>query len=67
MKVNPSYQSIQINPSRENVSQEPDPELWTILTDENHTLVEGEIDDSDEDIEGDDHAYEKQVQDSVLP
>ena len=32
-----------------------------------HTRVEGEIDDIDEDIEGDDHAYEKEVQDSVLP
>ena len=65
--MNPLYQNIQIDPSWENVSQESDSELWNILTDENHRHVEGEIDDSDEDTEGNDHAYEKEVQDSVLP
>ena len=42
-------------------------ELWNILANQNHKHVEGEIDDSDEDIERNDHAYEKEVQDSVLP
>ena len=65
--MNPLYQNILIDPSWENVSQESDSELWNILTDENHRHVEGEIDDSDEDTEGNDHAYEKEVQDSVLP
>ena len=41
--------------------QESDPELWNILIDANHKRVEGEIDDSDENIEGNDHAYENQV------
>ena len=39
-----------------------------ILTDQNHMRVEGEINDSDsdEDIEGNNSAYEKEVGDSVL-
>ena len=65
-QLNPLYQNMQINMSWENVSQESDPRLWNILTDENRKDVEGEIDDSDEDIEGNDHAYENEVQDSVL-
>ena len=40
-------------------------ELWNMLTDQNHKRVEGEIDDSDKDIEGNDHVFEKGVQDSV--
>ena len=66
VEVNPLHQNIQINLSWENVSQDCNPELWNILTDENHKHVEGEIVDSDEDIEGNDHAYEKEVRDSVL-
>ena len=65
--MNPLYQNIQIDPSWENVSQESDPELWNILTDKNHKHVEGGIGDSDENTEGNDHACEKEVQDSVLP
>ena len=65
--MNLLYQNIQIDPSWENVSQESNSELWNILTDENHKHVEGEMDDSDEDTEGNDYAYEKEVQDSVLP
>ena len=57
IEVNPLCQNIQINPPWENVSQESDSELWN--TDQNRKRVEGEIDDSDEDIEGYDHAYEK--------
>ena len=66
VEVNPLHQNIQLNMSWENVSQDSNPELRNILTDENHKHVEGEIDDSDEDIEGNDHAYEKEVRDSVL-
>ena len=65
-QLNPLYQNMQINMPWENVSQESDPGLWKILTDENRKRVEGEIDDSDEDIEGNDHAYENEVQDFVL-
>ena len=57
---------MQINLSWESISQEPDPGLWNILTDENCKHVEGETDDSDEDIEENNHAYENEVQDSVL-
>ena len=53
---------MQINQSWENVSQGSDPELWNILTDQNHKLAEGEIDDSDEEIERNGHGYEKEVQ-----
>ena len=66
-EANPSYQNIKINPPWENVSQESDSELWNILIDQNHNCFEGEIDDSDQDIEGNYHAYEKEVQDFVLP
>ena len=62
--MNSLHQNIQIDPSLENRSQDSDPELF--LTDKNHKRVEGEIDDSDEDIEGNYHAYKKEVQDSVL-
>ena len=67
IEVNPLYQNTQINLSWENVSQESNPELCNILTDQNHKCVEGEIDDNDEEIEENDHAYEKEVEDSVLP
>ena len=62
--MNSLYQNIQIDPPSENRRQDFDPEL--LLTDKNHKRVEGEIDNSDEDIEGNDHAYKKEVQDSVL-
>ena len=63
IEVNPLYQNIQIDPSLENVSLVSDLEIWNILTDENHKCVKGETDDSDEDIEGNYHTYEKEVQD----
>ena len=39
--------------------------MWNIPPDEYHKPVKVEVDDSDEDIEGNDHV--KEVQDSVLP
>ena len=65
-QLKPLYQNMQINMSWENVSQESDPGLWNILTDENRKHVEGEIDDSDEDIEGNYHAYENEVQEILF-
>ena len=48
IEINPLYANIRIDSHWENVRQESDPELWSILADENHKPVKGDINDSDE-------------------
>ena len=66
MEVNPLYENIQIDLEWENISQESDPELWGILTNENHRTVSGEVNDSDEENQDIDQNHEKELRDAYV-
>ena len=52
-EINPLYENIIIEDSWANVSEQTEPELWNLLTNENAGKNDnGEMTDSDEDIEG---------------
>ena len=53
VEKNPLYGHIEIDPSWETVSEQTDPELWNLLTNEYASDNENEVDtDSDDNIEG---------------
>ena len=53
VEVNLLYKNVTVDQSWENVSEETDPELWNLLTNENATDNDKGLEtDSDEDIEG---------------
>ena len=66
VEINPFYKNVHIDDTWEDVSEESDPVLWTILTDENAKPQDNETD-SDDEIEGNDHAYEKEKRLSSVP
>ena len=60
-EINPLYRTVVIEDSWADVSEQTDPELWNFLTSNNNVNnAEDEQTDSDEDIEGNDHAKEKE-------
>ena len=61
IEVNHHYNNINSNLSWENDSQENDPQLWSMLTDEN-AIPQNDETDSDDEIEGNDATVEKQQQ-----
>ena len=67
VEINPFYNSIHIDDSWEDVSKESDSTLWSILTDENAKPDEKDKLDSDDEIEGNDHAYEKEKKKTCVP
>ena len=58
VEIDPFYKNVHIDDTWEDVSEESDPVLWNILTDENAKPQDNETD-SDDEIEGNDHVYEK--------
>ena len=67
-EINPFYKDVSIDNEWADVSEQSDPELWNLLTDENATSNENDDQtDSDEDIDGNDHVKEKQSKMSAVP
>ena len=67
-EINPFYSFVSIDEnSWVNVSQESDPELWDMLTNDEAKPDNVDLTDSDEEIEGNDVTFEKQKQDSTVP
>ena len=66
VEINPFYKDIRIDRTWENISERSDPELWKLLTDENAKPQNVETD-SDDEIEGNDHAHEKEKRMSSVP
>ena len=66
-EINHFYRSVTVDNSWENVSQESDPELWDLLTNENAKPDKPDIIDSDEEIEGNNTALEKEKIDNACP
>ena len=60
-EINPFYRDVVIDSTWENVSEQNDPVLWNLLTNENITEnSESEETDSDEEIEGNNHEKDKE-------
>ena len=60
-EINPHYENVTIDDSWDDVSKQSDPELWKLLTDENAKNNDsGDIIDSDDEIDGNDHTKEKE-------
>ena len=66
VEIDPFYKNVHIDDTWEDVSEESDPVLWNILTDENAKPQDNETD-SDDEIEGNDHVYEKEKSLSSVP
>lgn len=66
VEINPFYKNVISDGMWENTSQQSDPELWTLLTDENAKPQNDETDRDDE-IEGNDPAREKEQRVHNLP
>ena len=67
-EINPFYSFVSIDEnSWVNVSQESDPELWDLLTNDKAKPDDVDLTDSDEEIEGNDVVFEKENQDSTVP
>ena len=66
VEINSFYKDVRIDDTWEDLSEESDPGLWNILTDENAKPQNDETD-SDDEIEGNDHAYEKEKRMSSVP
>ena len=67
IEINPFYHSVCIDDSWATVNQETDPLLWSALTNENACLDENLETDSDEEIEGNNAAHEKEFHKSSVP
>ena len=68
-EINPFYKDVSIDNEWVDVSEQSDPELWNLLTDENANECNENDDqtDSDEDIDGNDHVKEKDAKMSAVP
>ena len=66
-EINLFYHTVSVDNSWENIRQESNPELWDILTNENAKHDKADIIDSDEQIEGNDSAVQKEQRKSVFP
>ena len=67
-EINPFYENVTIDSEWEDLSEQSDPELWRLLTDENtSTSKNDEQTDSDDNIEGNDHLKEKEIKMSSVP
>ena len=64
-EINFSYCAVSVDNSWKNISQESDPALWDILTNEN--AKHDKADRRDEEIEGNDNAVQKEQNKSVFP
>ena len=68
IEINPFYKDVSIDDQWENVSEQSDPELWKLLTDENVAQEKNDDEtDSDDNIEGNDHIKEKEMKMSSVP
>ena len=66
-EINHFYPSVTVDNSWENVSQESDPKLWDLLTNENAKLDKPGNIYSDEEIEGNKPALKKEKIDNACP
>ena len=60
-EINLFYRTASVDNSWKNISQESDPELWDILTNETPKHDKSDIIDNDEEIEGNDSAVQKRA------
>ena len=66
-EINYFSNNVSVDDSWENLSKESDPELWDLLTNENAKPDKADLIDSDEEIEGNDHALEREKRDTTIP
>ena len=66
-EINQFYADVTIHDTWENVSQDSDPELWELLTNENAKPDTADLIDSDEEIERNDHTLERESRESNVP
>ena len=67
-EINPFYEDVTVDTAWEDLSEQSDPELWRLLTDENTTSSKNDDQtDSDDNIEGNNHLKEKERKMSSVP
>ena len=67
-EINPFYKDVSIDNEWADITEQSDPELWHLLTDENaKSNNEDEQIDSDEEIDGNNHVKEKELKMSSVP
>ena len=67
-EINPFYKDVIIDNEWEDLSEQSDPELWKLLTNENvREPNNGDQTDSDDNIEGNDKLKEREMKKSSLP
>ena len=68
-EINPFYKDISIDNEWEDLSEQSDPELWKLLTDENTSTENDEVTDSDDNnnIKDNNHIKEKEIRMSSVP